>query len=119
MAGGRLSDRIRVQRMVREGSTITGWADLELTPGVPLVLWADMNETPGGDTTVGGRQEAARKATIRLRATMPAYQVEASDRIVARGAVWKIRGAPAQSEARADVLVIACEEWVQPPDFGD
>ncbi|HBT00568.1 MAG TPA: hypothetical protein DEB47_12070 [Citreicella sp.] len=123
MAGGLLNDRIAIQRLAPGstpgGNAVVGWVDLELTPGTPLVLWADMNESPGGEDLVSGRLEAARQATIRICAGAVGREIRASDRIVARGAVWKIRSTPSQSPDRADVQVVLCEEWVNPPGYGD
>jgi len=120
MAGGRLNDRITIPRKVPGntpgGNSVVGWADLELTAGTPLTLWADMNEDPGIEALVAGRNEATRRATVQLRVSPAAREITAADRIVARGAVWKIRSAPAQAPERADLLVLLCEEWIRPPN---
>ncbi|XCC96622.1 head-tail adaptor protein [Salipiger sp. H15] len=121
MAGGRLSDRITVQRKAkgtpRPGVVVTGWANLEVEPGVALQLWADFAEQPGSESLVAGRDEAVRRAVVRIKDGPLARQVTAADRLVGRGAVWKIRSTPARSQARADVLELTCEEWVNAPDW--
>ncbi|WP_335946104.1 head-tail adaptor protein [Salipiger bermudensis] len=121
MAGGRLSDRITVQRKVkgtvRPGVVAERWADLELEAGVPVQLWADFAEQPGGESLVAGRDEAVRLAKVLINDGPSARQITAADRLVARGAVWKIRSTPARSRERANVLEMSCEEWVKAPDW--
>lgn len=123
MAGGLLNDRIAFQRLepgrTPGGNAVLGWADLELAPGRRLELWGDMTESPGSGAMVSGRVETARRAVIQLRAGAVGREIRASDRILARGAVWKIRGTPSQSPDRPDVLVISCEEWINAPGQGE
>ena len=108
MDAGRLRDRITVQRLTQAddgyGNTVNGWAN-------HLILWADVLETLGRERVAAGRIEAARTATIRIRASSDSKGITEADRVVCRGQVWNIRSIAAMGRSNA-LLEMLCETGV-------
>ncbi|WP_223639217.1 phage head closure protein [Rhodobacter sp. TJ_12] len=108
----RLNTRITIQRATSGddgyGNVTTGWADMEVAPGVPMKLWADIRETPGKEVVAAGRLEASRTATICVRASSRSRTITAADRIIARGQVWNIRSICAVADGR-ELIEMLCE----------
>lgn len=115
MDAGKLDTRITFQRLTDGddgyGNVITGWADLEVSPGVPMKLWANIRETPGKEAVAAGRIEASRTATIRIRASSQSRGVTAADRIIAREKIWNIRSVAAVGDGR-ELIEFLCEAGV-------
>ena len=108
---GRLRDEVAFQRVVAGddgyGNTVSGWADIEVAPGVPLIEWAEVRVTSGRERVAAGRIEASRTATIRIRASSEVAGLTEADRVIAQGQVWNIRGiAPAGNDRELLELLV-------------
>jgi SPP1 family predicted phage head-tail adaptor len=106
-----LRERVTFQRLTGGddgyGNVVAGWADLSGGVSIP----ADMRETPGKERVDAGRLEASATATIRIRSSAFARGLTETDRVLARGVAWNIRGiAPMGNNGM--FLDILCERGV-------
>lgn len=112
---GKLRERVTFQRSTPGddgyGNVITGWANIETAPGVPLTVWADVRETPGKERVDAGRIEASGTATVRVRSSAATRSLTEADRMVARGWNWNIRGVAPVGNDRV-MLDLLCERGV-------
>ena len=104
MRAGNLRDRVTFQRLVQHddgyGNTVNAWAD-------HLTVWADMRETVGREAVRAGAVEAARTATLRIRASSQSRGLTEADRLVARGRNWNVRSIAAVGNDRDALDVLA------------
>lgn len=104
VAAGKFRDRVTVERVAASGALdpygnpqATGWDTL-------AELWGDLRETTGKEHLAAGRLEGVATATLRLRASASVAGITTADRVLARGATWKIIGGPIDPTGRGAVL---------------
>lgn len=115
MTSGRLRERVTFQRLTEGddgfGNTVTGWENIEKSPGVPLTVWADIRETLGKERVDAGRVEDSNTATIRIRASIATRAITAANRVIMRGEAWNIRSVVPVANVGA-MLDLLCERNV-------
>lgn len=112
VAAGRLTSRVRMERVVRSddgyGNVLTsGWADLGSR-------WADVRSEPGREALAAGRQESTVRAVIVLRRCELTLSLTAADRLVVTagpmaGKTFNIRTAASPTMSEVE---LTCEAGV-------
>lgn len=108
----RFRDRVVIERQGSTGGidkrgnpAAAAWAPL---PGLSE-FWGDLRETPGKERLAAGRLEAPATATLRLRRGPEVEAITAADRVVARGAIWAIKGGPVDPDGRRRLVEFILE----------
>jgi SPP1 family predicted phage head-tail adaptor len=109
---GQYRDLIVVQRETDAGGEDKHGnpADAAWQPLQPISqFWGNLRETPGKERMAAGRVEAPATATLRLRHSSESIAITAADRILARGHIWAIKGAPIDPSGRRQEIEFTLE----------
>lgn len=108
---GKYRDRVTVERKSGDGTRdkygnlAEGWAGLQ-----PISeFWGDLRETTGKERVAAGRLEDPATGTLRLRSSPETRSIQGSDRVIARGHTWAIKGAPVDPDGSRRELELLLE----------
>lgn len=106
---GKYRDRVEVQRESDTGALDAYGNPAGQSWGTLGTFWGDLRETPGRERIAAGRLEAPATATLRLRRSPESLGITAADRVLARGQVWAITGAPVDPDGRRAEVELTLE----------
>ncbi len=112
VAAGQYRDKVRIQRKGGSGGRDAvgnlrdaDWVDLQ----PKAVFRGRLQETRGRERLAAGRLEDTATATLRVRYNTQTATITGADRVVARGHVWTILGAPIDPDGRRREIEITLE----------